>query len=385
MAHDHASAEKPKTKAHDHDHAGHDHDHAHEAHDHAGHDHAAHDHDDDHAHAQADPLDRPRTSKKRGADVTFTATEGQQARRLTWVLTLVSVFFFVEFAGAYFARSNVLQADALHILMDVFALGMSLVAMRIAVRRPTPRFTFGLRRAEPVAAMFNAFLVLFATVGIVIHAIQSLREHDRPESTLMLYVAIGALIVNGISAYLLHGVIGHHGHDHGAGHDHGHELNLRGARLHLLGDVLGSIAALIAAIVIHSGGPVAADPIASLAVAAILVLGAVRLLRDALMVLLEASPKHLDVDQIRRVIEAYPGVAEVHDMHVWSLGAGHDAIIAHIHEDGTEKELTSKLVRRLRELTKAEYVTVQVERAGEACEAPRSLFKDATAAEQESK
>ena len=362
---------------------GHEH---HDGDDHAhGHEHEhEHEHEHGHGHAHAHGHGHDEKVLRRGATGTFTSGEARQARRLALVLTLVSFFFFFEFAGAFLARSNVLQADALHILMDIFALGMSLVAMRVAVRRPTPRFTFGLRRAEPVAAMFNATLVLLAVVGIVWHAIDSLRGHEAPESHLMLYVAVGALIVNGISAWLLHGVIGHAGHDHGHDHDHekgkgkagGHEMNLRGARLHLLGDTLGSLAALVAAIIIRVGGPVSADSIASIAVAGILLFGAVRLLRDALLVLLEASPKHLNVDAIRRVIEAHPGVAELHDMHVWSLGAGHDAVIAHIHEDGTEKDLTAKLVAKLREVTGAEYVTVQVERPGEHCDAPPSRYAE---------
>ncbi|HEX7604658.1 MAG TPA: cation diffusion facilitator family transporter, partial [Polyangiaceae bacterium] len=192
-----------------------------------GHEHH-HDHDhDEHEHEPKGPL-------RRGANGEFTSGEAKQAKRLTLVLVLVSLFFFVEFAGAVLARSNVLQADALHILMDIFALAMSLMAMRVAVRRPTPRFTFGLRRAEPVAALFNASLVLLAVVGIVWHAIDSLRGHEAPESHLMLYVAIGALVVNGFSAWLLHGVIGHHpghdhGHAHGGGKAGGHEMNLRGA------------------------------------------------------------------------------------------------------------------------------------------------------------
>jgi len=356
---------------------GHEH---HHGHDHDEHEHE-HEHEREHGHGHGHEAPGP---LRRGATGEFTSGEARQANRLTLVLVLVSLFFFVEFAGALLARSNVLQADALHILMDIFALAMSLMAMRIAVRRPTPRFTFGLRRAEPVAALFNASLVLLAVVGIVWHAIDSLRGHEAPESHLMLYVAIGALVVNGFSAWLLHGVIGHHpGHDHGHddhGHAHGggkaggHEMNLRGARLHLLGDTLGSLAAVVAAIIIRAGGPVAVDSIASIAVAGILLFGAVRLLRDALLVLLEASPKHLNVDAIRRVIEAYPGVSEVHDMHVWSLGAGHDAVIAHIHEDGTEKDLTAKLVAKLREVTGAEYVTVQVERPGEHCDAPPSRY-----------
>jgi cobalt-zinc-cadmium efflux system protein len=198
-------------------------------------------------------------------------------------------------------------------------------------------------------------------------------------------VASGALVVNGLSAWLLHGAI-HPGHDHARDahdeHDHehahgtrGHELNLRGARLHLLGDVLGSLAALGAALVIKFGGTVSADPIASFLVAAILVLGALRLLRDAVLVLLEAAPKHLDVEQIRRILEAEDGVVDVHDMHVWSLGAGHDAIVVHVHSDGSKPMLGATLSTHLRKLYAVEYVTVQIEGSTEKCGAPPSLYK----------
>jgi cobalt-zinc-cadmium efflux system protein len=310
-------------------------------------------------------------------DGTFTAQEARQAKRLTIVLGIIAVFFGLELAGALVARSNVLKADALHLLMDVFALAMSLMAMRLAVRRPTPRFTFGLRRAEPVAAIFNAMLVLGATIEIVRDGIQQLRGAggEAPHAGLMLIVSIGALGVNGLSAWLLHDVIGHAGHGHGHGHGHaghghdkkkdqgahGHQLNLRSARLHLLGDTLGSLAALIAAIAIRLGGPGSIDAIASFAVALILVLGAFGLLREATLVLLEASPKHLQVDAVREVMEAFPKVIEVHDMHVWTLGAGHDAITVHVRVSEANPEIGRQLAKRLREAFGAEYVTVQVE------------------------
>ncbi len=303
------------------------------------------------------------------------------------VLFLVGTFFVLELAGAIAARSSVLQADAIHLLMDVFALATSLIAMRVAVRRPTPRFTFGLRRVEPVVAIFNAILVLGVTVEIVVNAIHALAIQARPEAGIMLVVASGALVVNGLSAWLLHGVI-HPGHDHDHDHEHqheeghahahshkkGHELNLRGARLHLLGDTLGSVAALVAALVIRFGGSVSADPIASFLVAAILVLGALRLLRDALLVLLEAAPGHLDVDAIRKTLQAAPGVVDIHDVHVWSLGAGHDAIVVHVHTDGAHPMLGAELSRHIRTVFAVEYVTIQIEGATDACGAPPSRY-----------
>jgi cation diffusion facilitator family transporter len=309
--------------------------------------------------------------------------------------------------------------------MDVLALAVSLVAMRLAIRRPTPRFTFGLRRAEPVAAIFSAVLVLATTVGIVFEGVGALHETSPPRAGLMMGVAAAALVINGISAWLLHDVIGHghahghahdpdnpddrepggeahghehehdHDHDHDHGHDHGqepahghgesghgrghahgggHALNLRGALLHLLGDTLGALAALGAGVIIHYGGPAAADPVASFIVAAILFVGSLRLLRDATLVLLEAAPKHLSVGAIREVIASFPGVVSVHDLHVWTLGAGHDAVTVHVRTDVQDPTFGQRLSERVRAKLAVEYVTVQVEPTDAGCGAPRSTL-----------
>jgi cation diffusion facilitator family transporter len=366
---------------------------------------------DPHEHAHEHQREHEHEHEARSAGE-FSAQEARQARRLGVVIGIVAAFFVLELGGALVAESVVLQAEALHLLMDVLALGMSLFAMRLAVRRPTPRFTFGLRRAEPVAAIFSATLVLATTVLIVAEAIDALRGRAPPKAGIMLAVATAALFVNGLSAWLLHDVIGHprpHPHDpdnpedreaagpvaqavrgvpdgpatpagevppaapaapavaqpHGHPHAHGHALNLRGAWLHLLGDALGAVAALVAALVIRFGGSPLADPIASFAVAAILVFGALRLLRDAALVLLEAAPPHLPVSTIRAVIAGSPGVLEVHDLHVWTLGAGHDAVTAHIRTDSRDPAFGQRLSERVRAALGAEYVTLQVECVGE--------------------
>ena len=286
----------------------------------------------------------------------FTPREAHQARRLGLVIGLVSGFFVVELGGAFIADSVVLQADALHLLMDVLALGVSALAMRLAVLRPTPRFTYGLRRAEPVAAVFSALLVLVTTGFIVVEAIGALKGHASPRAGVMVAVASMALVVNGASAWLLHDAIeGTHGHAHG------HALNLRGAWLHLLGDTLGALAALVAALVVGYGGHPAADPIASFLVAAILLYGSLRLLRDATLVLLESAPRHMSVATIREAIEGFAGVTAVHDLHVWTLGAGHDAITVHVRTDSHDPAFGQRLSNHIRGLLEAEYVTVQVE------------------------
>jgi cobalt-zinc-cadmium efflux system protein len=342
-------------------------------HDHAHHDHAHADHDHDPAHAP-DLDDHAPASKPTGA---FTAGEAKQAKRLFIVLVTIAIFFVAELAGAIAAKSEVLKVDALHLLMDVFALAMSLVAMRLAVRRPTARFTFGLRRAEPVAALFNAGLVMAATAGIIREGISELRTGaESPNTGIMLVVALAALAVNGLSAWLIHGAIHHHdeGHAKEHAHGHGHAMNLRGAWLHLLGDTLGSLAAIIAAIIIRVGGPPSVDPIASFFVAAILIIGALRLVRDGTLVLLEAAPPHLPVGAVRNVVGAFPGVLEVHDLHVWTLGAGHDAITVHVRAK-PDPAIARRISDKVRASFGVEYVTVQVESPDEECDAPPSRFE----------
>ena len=163
------------------------------------------------------------------------------------------------------------------------------------------------------------------------------------------------------------------GHD---GHGKGHTLNLRGAWLHLIGDTLGALAALIAALVIRFGGPAAADPIASFVVAGILLFGSLRLLRDATLVLLEAAPRHLPVATIREIVAGFPGVTAVHDLHVWTLGAGHDAVTVHVKTQSTDPTLGQRLGEKIRSILKVEYVTVQVEAPGEPCGAPPSTWEN---------
>jgi cobalt-zinc-cadmium efflux system protein len=350
-----------------HEHKEHAHGHGHDGHGHDGH---------DHAHAHADEKNETKVAK--GGE---TANERRQARRLLVVLIAIGAFFFVELFGAKAARSDVLEADAYHLLMDVFALAISLGAMRLATARPSSRFTFGLRRVEPLAALVNGALVFGVAIELVRDSLEHLAHPTMPRPGIMLIVALAALVVNGFSAWVLHGAMhGHAGHSHGppsahAGHGHegedddeGHHaaahaqhLNLRGAWLHLLGDALGSLAALVAGLAIHYGASPIVDPLASFLVVAILVIGGLRLIRDAGLVLLDAAPPRLPVARVKKCVLAHPGVKGVHALHVWSLGTGHDAVTVHVTADGADPNLGTSLGDVLRSRFNAEYVTVQVD------------------------
>jgi cation diffusion facilitator family transporter len=330
----------------------------------------------------------PASVALRAPSLAASAREQSEARRLVVVILLLSLFFGVELTGAIVARSDVLRADALHLLTDVAALGMALVAMRIAARKPTARFTFGLRRVEPVAAIINALLIFVGTALLVLDAIADLRNGGSPRADVMLWVALGALVVNGFSAWLIHGAIEAHGlppaksakgeaceqHDHlhiaheHIHHGHGHALSLRGAWLHLFGDALGSLAAVVAAVLIRFGVSPKADAFATFVVAAILIVAAFRLVRDAVSILFEAAPPHVAVERVRAVILATQGVAGLHDLHVWSLGAGHDAITAHVEASLADPRLATRIEHALRAEFRVEYVTIQVETAGAHCD-----------------
>lgn len=313
----------------------------------------------------------------------LTAGERHQARRLFLVLFLIAGFCAAQAAGAAWADSDVLRAEALHLLADVGVLGLACAGIRLSVERPSARFTFGLRRVEPLLAMVNALIVLGATALLVVQAIADWSRPSGLRADRMLYVAAAGLVVNGIAASLIHGAMApparrsrepqadegaapcsDHSHlhlAHAAQHGgHGHSLNLRGAWLHLIGDALGSLSALVAALIIRLGGSPRFDAVATFVVAAILVYGASRLLWDAALVLLEATPKSLSIDRVREVILQTAGVLEVRDLHVWTLGAGHEAITAHVTAAESDGHLAAHVERRLRQIFRAEYITIQI-------------------------
>jgi cation diffusion facilitator family transporter len=315
----------------------------------------------------------------------LTAGERHQARRLFLVLLIIAGFCAAEAAGAAWADSDVLRAEALHLLADVGVLGLACAGIRLSVERPSARFTFGLRRAEPLLAMINALLVLGATALLVVEAIADWSRPSGPRADRMLYVAAAGVVVNGIAASLIHGAMAgppssrplappseegaapcsDHSHlhlAHTAQHGgHGHSLNLRGAWLHLIGDALGSLSALVAALIIRLGGSPRFDAAATFVVAAILVYGASRLLWDAALVLLEATPNSIPLDRVRETILETSGVLEVRALHVWTLGAGHEAIMAHIKAAMPDAGLSARVEDRLRQAFRVEYITIQID------------------------
>ena len=270
-------------------------------------------------------------------------------RRLVGVLALTAVFTVAEVVGGVLSNSLALLADAGHMFSDVAALGLSVMAIGLANRPPSDRRTYGYARFEILAALVNGAALLVVAVLIVAEAWDRLREPVAIDGGVMLVVASLGLIVNVIAAFVLHA----HAHDN---------LNVRGAYLHVLGDLLGSIGAIAAGVVVLTTGWTLADPIISALIALLILVSAWNLVREATDVLLESVPGHLDLVEILRALEAVDGLGDVHDVHVWTLTSGFVALSGHgMIDDPTEHMRILGEVRERMAGFGIEHVTFQIE------------------------
>lgn len=248
--------------------------------------------------------------------------ERVERKPLVIALVITSVFLVVEVVGAYISNSLALLADAAHMLTDVAAIGLALFAISLAQRRTTAERTFGFLRAEILAALVNAVALIVMAIYIFWEAWQRLQDPPEVKGQSMLLVAVAGLCANLAAAWVL---------SRGGGHKE--NLNTRGAFLHVLGDLLGSVATIVAAIVIATTGWFAADPILSALIGALVIFGAWTLLRESVDVLLEAAPKGVVIADVRQTLESLPCVEGVHDLHVWTVTSGFPALSAHVETE----------------------------------------------------
>jgi len=276
------------------------------------------------------------------------AAGGPDVRRaLWWALLLTAGFAVVEAIGGWMAGSLALLSDAGHMVTDVAALGLALVANAVGRRPPSQRASYGYGRAEVLAAFVNAILMLAVVAAIAIEAVRRLLAPAPVAGGMVLGIAIAGLIVNIVCAWLLSRASG--------------SLNARGAMIHVLGDLLGSLAAIIAGGVIIATGWMPIDPILSLVVALLILRSTVQLLRQSTGVLMEGVPAHLDYNAIGNALARLPGVTGVHDLHVWNMTAERAALSAHIAlADGSAWPQTLAGAQRMLALEFAiEHVTLQ--------------------------
>jgi cobalt-zinc-cadmium efflux system protein len=236
--------------------------------------------------------------------------------RLWAVMVLTGTFMVFEIVGGWVSGSLALLADAGHMLTDVGALALTLLTAWIARRPPNDSKTFGYLRWEILAALVNGAALFGIAAWVVLEAVHRI-DHPQPiRSGLFLAVAAAGLVVNLVSLLLLHGT-------------RTGSLNARGAYLHVMSDALGSVGALGAAVIIWSTGWTVADPIASIALSLLILIGAWRLLRESTDILLESVPGHVSMPEVQRRILAVPGVRAVHDLHVWTVVNGVIAMSGH--------------------------------------------------------
>ncbi len=238
-------------------------------------------------------------------------------RRLTWALVITVLFLVAEVVGGVLSNSLALLADAGHMLTDAGALALSLFVSWFARQPSNPRKTFGYLRLEILAAFVNGSTLLVMSAWIAWEAVQRLRAPEATQGGLMMVVALAGLVANLVAAWLLHPRAGD-------------SINVRGAYLHVLGDLLGSVGTVAAAAIIRTTGWMAADPIVSILTTMLIVRGAWQLVRESVDVLMEGAPAHISCDLVRQRLARIPGITEVHDLHVWTLTSGVVAMSAHV-------------------------------------------------------
>jgi cobalt-zinc-cadmium efflux system protein len=242
-------------------------------------------------------------------------------RSLKIAIVLTAVIFLAEVTGGFVSGSLALLGDAAHMLQDVVALLLSLGAIIIAGRLPSPSRTFGYHRVEIGAAVVNGFLLIGVSVMIVSEALARF-SHPRPiDSTVMFGVAMIGLAANLAAMYILHG---------------SHDLNIRSAFLHVLGDTLSSVAVIVAAIWIAFTGQTFVDPLLSIAIALLILVSSFSLLREAFRILLQFAPPDVDTEAVIRDIESVAGVDGIHNVHLWSLCSNINVLDAHVYSCETD-------------------------------------------------
>jgi len=274
----------------------------------------------------------------------------ESRRRLALALGITAAVMVAEALGGWFAGSLALLADAGHMLADTAALGLALFVARVAQRPATPERSFGLLRLEILAALVNGALLIAIAIGIGIEAWQRLRTPLPVDGPLLLAVAGVGLVANLVTLRILH-----HGHEH--------SLNQRGAYLHVLGDLLGSVGALAAGALVVTTGWILADPLISVLITLLVLGSAWRLIKESTDILMEATPDHIALGDVHDRIASVPGVDSVHDLHVWTVTSGVVAMSGHlVVRNPTDNQPVLEAVQDRMLALGINHVTVQMER-----------------------
>jgi cobalt-zinc-cadmium efflux system protein len=271
-------------------------------------------------------------------------------RRLSLVLVLTANYMVAETLGGWWTGSLALLADAGHMLTDVAALTLALMAVWFGARPATSSKTFGYYRLEIIAALVNGVALIVISLLIFYEAYQRWSSPPLVRSNVMMVVATGGLAVNLICAWILHG-------------RHEIDLNIRGVWLHVMGDALGSVAAIIAGALMSLYGWYTADPLFSMLIGLLIVWSSWTLIRESTNVLLEGTPAHINLAAVEDAILETQGVNDVHDLHVWTITSGREALSAHVIHSHTivQPELLRELRAKLHDRFGVDHLTIQMQ------------------------
>lgn len=279
--------------------------------------------------------------------------------RLAIVLALSAVYMVAELVGGLVTGSLALLADAGHMLSDAGALALSLFALWMARRPPTRQRTWGYYRTEILAALANGATLVAISIYIFLEAWERFRDPPAVDAPWMMAIAAGGLAVNLIGLRVLSG-------------GRSESLNIRGAWLHVLTDALGSVQAIVAGALIWAFGWAWADPVASVLIGVLVIYSSWALLREAVRVLMESAPAHIDVDEVREAIAGISGVLAVHELHVWTITSGMESLSAHlvVAEGRSGRDLLTEVRATLHDRFGIDHITIQLEpEAFEPCQA----------------
>ena len=282
------------------------------------------------------------------------SASSRNAEKRLWIALIVSsVIVIVEFTGGFFGQSLALISDSGHVLTDVLAVGVGILTLRLGRKRHTARRTFGYHRAEIFAALINGSTLIAVALLIIYGAYLRLQHPPTVQGPLVLAIASVGLLGNLSIAGLL-------------SRSRGTNLNVRGVFLHTVGDALSSVAVIVSSLIVIFTGYQGIDPLAAAIIGVLIMLSAYRLVRDSTNILLEATPRQMDLETIAKTIGSIDGVKGVHDLHVWTITSGLYALSGHITVDANMisdgPKIVEKVASRLKESFGIEHVTLQVEK-----------------------
>jgi cobalt-zinc-cadmium efflux system protein len=290
---------------------------------------------------------------------------GESARMLTYALAITAAFALVELVGGLLSGSLALLSDAGHMFTDVLALGLSLGASLVAGRQATERHTFGFLRAEILVALVNGIALVGISLLVIHEALGRLSNPTTVDADLMLVVALIGMGANVLGMFLLH-------------RGSKENLNVRGAFLHMMGDLLSSFGVIAAALLIRFFGWQQADALIGIAIAAVIMFGAYRLISQSVSILLEAVPKHIELREVEEAMTSVEGVIMVHDLHVWTLSSGVYALSGHVVVEDRQVSACSPVLRQIERMLEERFhighATLQIET--EACPANGCTIND---------